>query len=269
MKRLCTTFLLIGLFSSSVIAQEIPTEDLSPKGKWSLGQWDIGLGVVSDHYKEMSLDHLLSFAREPEAMRRDLSNFDAEYVTTTGGAALFGSVSLSPMNYNTGEYNTNQELQLGLTLYTPKEAMVMFKDEMADSSIVFCNLHGELAVGAAYIFKGQLGKRKRWHFYIGGGINTGFTFANEMVLMSGKYFPEGVHPSNQERMEPLVERFEAKSVYYSRFYIPHGFHYQFNQKFMLGLDFRSGAGIQKISGERANYIRKTNAFILAAKFRLN
>ncbi len=265
MKRIITIIFLISCFFDLSFAQN--TAQLQPiiKRKWQPVQLNFGLGVDWNHYNSMSLEQLMIFAKQPEQLQRDLRNLTEEATTITAGLTYAVSVSLAPLNYSNGTYKENQELRLGFAIYSPKEAMVSYKNQELDTSIVFCNLHEELALEGAYMMKGQWGKRKRLHWYIGAGLNFGFTFSNEMMLISGQYFEPGQHPSTQEG--PFdQQRYEAKTVYYSRLYIPYGIHYQISKSWLLGFDFRKGIGMQIIKGEQVNYIKKAGSFHLGAKY---
>ena len=64
------------------------------------------------------------------------------------------------------------------------------------------------------------------------------------------------------------QTYEAKSVRYARAYVPYGLSYDVGRNWLVGLDFKTGVGVQKIEGEKVNYIRKTGAFIIGVKYLL-
>lgn len=260
MKYLYLCGLLIVIASISSTAQ-ISYSANTPTSKWSVRSFNLNLGLDWARYNSMTLDGLMAFAAEPEKMKRNLQGLEEDARTTTGGAALYFSLSLSPLNRSTGIYRKDQELRLGIALYSPKEAMVSYKNENLDTSIVYCNLHSELALEGAYLFKGEWGRR--WQWQIGGGLNTGLTFGNEMVLMSGRYFEEGQHPSEQEQL--AEERYQAKQAYYVRGFIPYGLYFKVSEGFALGLEGRSGRGLQLIEGGRFNVMRKAGALMLGLR----
>lgn len=265
-------FLLLGTFcficaTTEGTAQDSASSQYEEIKKWKVTELNIGLGVGWDTYQSMSLEQLMMFAKNPNQLQRDLSFLTEEVNTSTGGAGFYTSFSLSPYSYKKKRYRNNQELQLGMALYSPKEAMVTYKNEEMDTSIVFCNLHAEAAIEGAYVRKGNWGNRIHWH--IGTGISTGLTFANEMVVISGKYFKPEEHPSTQESSEVNRVQYKAKPVLYTRVYIPFGIHYAIGAKSLLGLSFRTGLGAQMIEGEKARFIKNTGAVILSAKFQLN
>ncbi|NNC86307.1 MAG: hypothetical protein HKN75_09505, partial [Bacteroidia bacterium] len=242
--------LALLFISNNTLAQNLSPKVIGEMSKWKVNQFNFGLGIDSDNYTSMSLTDLLVFAKDPHQMQRDLSMFNEEATTFTAGVALYTSASFSPLNRMTGKYKTDQELQIGIGLHSPKEAMISYKNEQLDSSIVFCNLHGEVTFEAAYL------KRHIWnekfHWYYGLGMNAGTSFGNEMMIISGAYFEPGAHPSTQESEETNVETFQAKHVLYSRVYIPYGLHYQVSNHWTMGLDFRYGIGMQSIQGEKTN-----------------
>ena len=263
MKNFLFTLIAWGLLIAPSIAQTATTLKLVPKPKWKASSLNFGLGVDWDKFESMSLERILVFAKNPERMQRDLQHLSEEATPVTAGVALYASISFSPLNYTTGNYSDNQELQLGIGIHSPKEAMVTYKNEDLDTSIVYCNIHGELTAEAAYVFKGRWGKR--FHWYAGGGVNTGLTFANEMVIISGRYFEPGAHPTTQESYEMNQDHYKAKPVYYTRAYIPYGIHYHVGKKMSIGFDFRTGLGLQMIKGASTNLITNTGSFILGVK----
>ncbi|MEM6965930.1 MAG: hypothetical protein AAF573_14275 [Bacteroidota bacterium] len=258
MKQIATFLFVALFFTTATFAQS----------KWKLNAVNIQLGVNWNEFESMSLDELMIFAKDPEQMHRDLSFMTEEATTITAGGDIKANFSWSPLNRATGTYRTHQELQVGIALHSPKEAMVAYKSETLDTSIVYCNLHSELSLEGAYVWRGQWGKRKRWHWYVGGGMNAGFTWDNEMVLMEGKYFEPGQHPSTQpiDDVAPEPERYEAKSVVYSRIFIPYGLHYQIGKYTTLGLDFRTGRGLQFIGSEKVNWMRRSGGMALGMRF---
>ena len=218
MKKSTLAFILSFLFVSTLsVAQQISPGKIASMKNWKVNQFNFGLGIDGDNFTSMSLEHLLVFAKNPQEMYRDLNDFNEEATTQTYGLALYSSVSFSPLNKMTGKYKTNQEIQLGIGIHSPKEAMVSYKNEQLDSSIVFCNLHGEITLEAAYVKKHIW--NEKFHWYYGVGLNAGSSFNNEMMVISGEYFEPGEHPSTQESLENSVERYKAKHVMYSRIYI--------------------------------------------------
>lgn len=229
--------------------------------KWKAAKVNIGLGIDWAEYRGMAFDELMDFATEAEKMKRDLTAFTEDARTTTGGAALNVSIGLHPLNVQTGTYRNDRELRLGMGLYSEKEAMVSFKNQELDTSIVYCNLHSELALDAAYLFTGRWGKR--WEWLLGMGGNAGFTFDNQMVLMSGHYFEEGAHPSTQENLSE--ERFSARNVYYLRAYLTYGIYYYLLPNTAIGLEGRKGRGLQLLEDEQPKYMRRAGALALGLR----
>jgi|GEM_PF-970657 len=269
MKNLTINFLLIMFLGSQLHAQTavLPTTKTLPK--WKMAHINFGLGIDHAQYNSMSLNDVLAFAKNPEELSRDLSGLSEEVNTQTAGLAIYTSFSFNPLNKKTGTYKTNQELRIGAGMYSPKEAMVSYKDESKDTSIVYCNRHGELGIDGSYRFMGQAGKRKRFHWSVGLGLNAGLTFSNEMIIIQGHYFEPGLHPSTQRTMDTEEVRYEAKPVYYLRPHIPVELHYQLTNKMTMGLNFRPGVGIQKISKGNTNFIPRTGAMIIGFKCLLN
>jgi len=203
-------------------------------------------------------------AKDPSEMQRDLVGFDEEVTTITAGAALYGNVGFAPLDPSTGQYRDDRELQFGIGFHSPKEAMVSYKNQGLDTSIVYCNLQSEITLETAYILKGRWGKKLQW--YAGLGMNGGATFNNKMVLISGQYLEPGEHPSELDHA--IQESYAAKSVLYSRVYVPYGLHYQVSSNWQLGFDFRTGVGAQFIQGEKADFIKKTGALVIGARYKI-
>lgn len=266
MKETYIYLFLIIIFATPIIAQTSST--LPVKKKWQRSEINFGIGVNWNSFESMSLDELLIFAKDPSQLKRDLQGLEEEATPSTAGADLRVSWNFSPINYTDGTYKTNQALQIGLVLNTPKEAMVSYKSKDLDTSIVYCNIHWELGLNAAYLFKGTWGKSDRWHWYIGAGANAGFTFGNNMMLVNGKYFEPGEHPSTQpiDDVSPEPEMYKAKSVYYTRAFIPYGIHYQVGKKILLGLDMSKGIGWQRVGKDHVNYMKKSSGFALGLKY---
>lgn len=248
----------------SISAQMLNPKEISSLKKWKLVQFNFGLGADNDHYNSMSFEHLMAMAKDPTEMQRDLSGLDEEINTMTAGAALYANLGFSPIDHSTGTYRDDRELQLGVGIHFPKEAMVSFKNELMDTSIVYCNLQTEFTLDAAYLFKGRWGKKFQW--YAGLGMNGGASTNNKMILISGKYLAPGEHPSTLDHS--IEETYEAKSVFYSRLYVPYGIHYSINKQWQIGFDFRTGVGAQFIQDERPDFIRKTGAFVIGARYRI-
>lgn len=264
MHKLKSLFLL--LFITTQVNAQFESASHSNQYKWGITKINFGVGVNYDRFQSMSLNDLMTLAVDPSQMHRDLSKLTDETATSTAGAALYYNLNFSPNSNSTKFFNTQSEISIGVSLNSPKEAMVSFKNKDLDTSIVYCSLHGEMALNLAYQRKGKWGKR--WNWYYGLGTNIGATFGNKVLIMSGKYYDEGAHPSTQQSLASNVETFGAKPIIYSRFYIPYGINYQVSPSLSFGLDFRSGLGTQFIKGEKANFIKKTGAWILGFQYHL-
>ncbi len=218
-------------------------------------------GITFDKYNTMSLDQLTQIARQPELMRRDLDGLTEEASTQTAGASLFVNMTFSPHQKSKGTYLDNLEFRLGVGLNSAKESMVSYKNADMDTSLVFCNVNSELILETSYIFKHSFGKRM--FLYFGVGANSSFSVNNEMMIISGKYFSEGEHPSAQEQAGAIT--FEAKPILYSRVFVPWGIHMQASDRVSFGLDFRKGRGLQYTVGEKVNKIANTGAVMIGTR----
>lgn len=247
MKKIYVLCLLSACFFPSSDAQEA----LDAAQKWGINGLQLQLGVDINEYASMSHAQLMGMAKNPSELTVDLSGLEEETRVHTGGGALNigfligkGSPS-SPIESN---------LYTALILHSEKEAMVSFKNQALDTSVVFCNLHSEIALELAYLWSGTWGKR--WNWSIGVGSNVGTTFSNQMILMTGEYFEPGQHPSSQEvsMSEPL--KFEGRKVSYARMFIPFGVHYNLTKNASLGLNFKRGIGWQRVQGDGTHFIRQ-------------
>ena len=239
-----------------------PSDLLAPKLKPT--HLNIGIGIEHDNYNHMSLNQLMMMADNPTEMQRDLQGFSEQIGTVTAGVGLFARVSFAIKSELTGTYRDDREVQIGVALHSPREAMVTYNSVEMDSSIVFCNINSEITLDAAYLFKGNFGQRTHWK--LGIGSTLGGAFDREMILISGRSLGEDEHPSQQDFDETSIEKFKAKPVVYSRLFVPYGVYVDVGKKMQLGFDARTGIGAQFIKGEKVNFINKTGAFILGVKY---
>lgn len=259
MMKLYPLFAAMMLISLNSSAQS----NISDAPKWRLFTMHWTLGVDVNNFKEMSHADLMNLSSEPELLQHDLSIFQEDARTTTGGGMASFRWSLSP---SLSDDAISKEVQMGITYYGEKEAMVSFKNEALDTSLVFCNVHSEIALELAYVFSGVWGTG--WKWYLGMGLNGGTTFQNQMILLEGEYFEPGQHPSNQEvsMSDPVFS--EAKSIRYARAYIPFGLHYHLSPRLSLGLDMRKGFGWQMVPGNKPNFIKTNMQFGLGLSYSL-
>lgn len=229
-----------------------------------ISSFNASLGLDWMKYREMNLNRLLAFAENPRALQQDLTGLTEDVNSTSTGAALLLNVSLTPYNRRTQELNTHREIRIGVQFTSPREAMVAYKDEATDTSIVFCNLHGEIGLDGAYIVKGKLLKRLNGYAGIGSGVSI--TYANEMILLRGKYFEPGEHPMEQEITEENHLTYKAKPAFYTKVFLPMGLYYQINETWELGLDIRAGMGLQFIANETTAFLPGANAFFLGMRY---
>lgn len=253
------------LFATTTVFSQITPYSSGGK-KWQSTNVYVSMGLSFADYGKMSAEGIMRYAQNPEALQKNLSQMDEEVTAYTAGLVLQTGIALSPFKASTQSFLNNQELRIGINLYTDKEAMLSYKNENLDTSIVYCNIHSELALESAYLFKGNLGKKIIW--FVGTGANAGLTFDNEMILMAGRYFGPDEHPSTQESFEENKEIFEARQLYHLRVFIPYGLHFQASNAFSIGLEGRKGIGIQAVNGRANNFMRKTNALALSARFYL-
>ncbi len=238
---------------------QVPTRSLF------FNNYQIALGVDNDHYGSMSLDRMMYFAKYPYQMQRDLSGFTEEINTTAYGMALYVNLGFSPLNKKIGEYRENREVRFGMGFHSPKEAMLSYKDASRDTSIVYCNIQSEITIEGSYIFKGDWGRKWMWRLGFGGSIGT--TFNNSMMLIHGRYYEPGAHPTEQPEEDIETETFRAKNVSYLRAYLIAGISYKLGEKWAMGFEYRRGCGVQLIGGSDPHYLQRTGSFMLGVSKR--
>ncbi len=256
---LFTALLVQAQYSRIVEAQSLPA--------WRWNQIDFGLGAANDHYPSMSLQEMTAFAKNPEEIERDMSMFTEETSTAAFGAVLLFNIGFSPLDKQTLQYRDDRELRIGMGLYSDREAMLTYKNEDLDTSLVYCSLQSEFSLEVAYLFKGTWGKKDRWHWYWGAGMNAATSLSEEMILISGKYFDPELHPSEQPEEQMTMETYAGTAVNYMRMYVPYGIGHNISKNWILGFDFRTGIGVQFIEGRDTNFIKKTGTFTLGVKHR--
>lgn len=265
MKKNIYLFLLLAFCFTTGYTQNLSLSDQLPSPKkWKRTHFYVSLGLDWAKYEEMTADRIIAFADNPDQLEKSIQGMETEVTSSTAGAALQVSVGFSPFNTSQNRFLQDQELRLGISLQSPKEAMLSFKNEQLDTSVVYCNIHSEVALETAYLFKGEWGRR--FHWYIGVGLNGGLTFDNQMIVMSGQYFDPDEHPSTQESLMENRAFHSARRVYNIRAYIPYGIYYQITKGFSLGFEARRGIGWQVLELDESNRMRRAGAFMLSARF---
>ena len=260
---------MIISLSVNAFAQTPSTSSNLTSSKWKVAQFDFGFGFTTDRYNNMSLEHLMEFANSPDELQRDLTGLRPEVSSKTTGGSLLMNISLVKRSLLPGAGTMSkkgEELRLGLGIHSPKEAMISYKNEERDTSIVYCNLQKEITLEAAYLWHWTFGNRDRFVWYIGSGLNTSASYDNEMQLILGQYFEPGLHPSSQESFEENRSVYGAKTVLYARFYVPFGIHMKMGENWSFGFVSKRGFGLQSIVGGSTNYIRRMHSLNLGAKF---
>lgn len=268
MKNRVLTSGKLFLFSALAMLLSFTAQSQTSKvPKFKLTQFDFGISAGSDRFNHMSYDQLMQFAESPENLERDLSGLSPEVSKSAAGLALQMNLGFSPTTSLT-KGKSEQHLNVGVTIQSPRESMVSFKNELMDTSIVYCNLHSEFGMNVSYTWSWTFGKRDRLVWYIGGGVNSGLSFGNEMMVILGQYFEPGAHPSTQPNFEENRTIYTARPVLYNRVYIPYGLHYKVSDKMTIGFDTRRGMGVQKIVNGSSNWIRRSHSIAIGARIQL-
>ena len=236
---------------------------------WDLICFNSALGVETDRFRTMSLDQLMGFAKVSSELERDLDGFESTASTRTSGLGLFIGAGFGRKTppADLSAPTTTSEVQVGVGVHTPREAMVTYRNKDMDTSIVYCNLHSEISLEAAWILKGQWSRFVHWNVGLGG--NCGITVGNRMMVIEGRYLADGEHPSQQQASEMNKHSFGAKQAYFTRVFVPTGVKFRVGPRWQLGMDYRLGMGWQFVPGRTTNVIEFTNAGLIGVKYRFN
>lgn len=268
MKHWALPFLCLAmaapLFSA---AQQAASAAPLPDRTWRMTSLNVGTGVETDRFETMSLQQLMAFAKTSQELQRDLSLFEERVSTTTSGLGLFVMAGFSRPKTMPASTGTTSEVQVGVGLHTPREAMVTYRNKGMDTSIVYCNLQTELSLETAYLLRGEWSRYVHWH--LGLGANGGLTLGNRMVLIEGRYLSDGEHPSQQKAEEMNKHTYGAKQVYYTRVFIPTGIKFRIGPRWQVGMDYRLGVGWQFVPGHATNRIELAGAGIIGARYSFN
>ena len=255
-------YLLLSFFFLGINLSQAQEAISTPN--WKFGVFDFGLGVDQDNYGSMSLNDMLLLAKDPYQMQRDLAGFDEEIHAKAVGASAnfnFGFVKPDLRKLNR---TREKEIRFGVGFHSPREAMITYKNEFTDTSIVYCNIQGEISLDFAYLFKGMWGKRFQYHY--GLGANVASSYNNQMMIIHGKYFGPEEHPSEQEFFEENTEYFDGKAVYFARAFVHAGIGYKFGKRWISGINWRKGVGWQFVEDGNTNFLRGTSSFVLSLKY---
>ncbi len=268
MKHWTRPFLCLALAAQlhTAAQQALPTAPLPATG-WSMTSLNCGTGVETDRFETMSLPQLMAFAKTSQELQRDLSQFDEQVSTTTSGLGLFVMAGFGRTKTAPTTTNTTTEVQVGVGLHTPREAMVTYRNQHMDTSIVYCNLQTEISLETAYLLRGRWSRYVHWH--VGLGANGGLTVGNKMMLIEGRYLADDEHPSQQQAEEMNKHTYGAKQVYYTRLFIPTGVKFRIGPRWQVGMDYRLGVGWQFVPGHDSNRIALTGAGFIGAKYAFN
>lgn len=260
------SLLLFALLGAPIIS--CAQQASAPKA-WGLTCFNSALGVETDRFRTMSLDHLMGFAKTTSELERDLDGFEATVATKTSGLGFFIGAGFGRKTVPTDATapTTTSEVQVGVGIHTPREAMVTYRNKDMDTSIVYCNLQSEISLETAWILKGQWSRFVHWN--VGLGANGGITVGNKMMVIEGRYLADGEHPSRQQAYEMNKHTFGAKQAYYTRIFLPTGVKFRVGPRWQIGMDYRLGMGWQFVPGHGTNVIEFTNAVLLGVKYRLN
>jgi hypothetical protein len=245
----------------SANAQDFYTPEATPSGL-SKGTITFNMGIYTDNFRSVSLEDMMNIAENPEQVERDLSGLEASPRASATGGAFNLNYRFDPNPVNTGSVDT--EVSVGVTVQKEKEAMLSYQNKDIDTSIVYCSIHKEMGIEAAYLLTGTFGDHVFWN--AGVGASGGMTYDNSLLVLTGRYFGPDEHPSSQEEIQ--MESFEAKPMYYGRAYIQHGIGFLAGKHWALGMNFKNGFGVQKIKGGNTNPFTHTSLSMISVGFKL-
>lgn len=264
----CTRIgIMVSLILLSISAKSQNTGNVDKK--WNYSQFDFGMAIDDDEYQNMALDELLLFARTLDQLESELDLFEEEISTSTAGGAVYINQSFNPINRKTGKFLLDREIRIGIGFHGEREAMVSYKNKQLDTSLVFCSLNKAISIQSAYLKRGHWGKQQKWIWLYGIGLGSSISYSNAVMLIPGKYFEEGTHPSSQPSFEENMKSFNGRVVSTNRFYFPIGLNFKPNENWSIGLELRRGLGFQSIFGTGETLqLRKSGSFMISSQFYL-
>ncbi len=188
MKTLYTTLTLL-LTASITFAQETPNP--TPPKMWQINSFGTHVGISSDVYQRMSMDHMRDFATNPSELTLDLDGYTEYAHAVITGVTLGGWITASKFNAASGEYRTNREVQLGANIITGRESAVEYEREEPTAngteyhSVVYCDMESEVNLHGAYLFRTN--RERKWNVFGGIGANIGATFNDAMLIIFNRY----------------------------------------------------------------------------------
>ncbi len=219
------------------------------RSQWKINTVSFGFGLERAYYGRMSLDEMYDLAITPSDLERDLSglNSDARLATANGGFS--SNIGFCRVKYNDNGSYADREIRLGVSIESPQEAMVSYKNEMIDTSIVYCSVQEAFNVGLGYHFKGVLWNRMYWS--VGADASYGRTFNNQLIVLSGDYFGEDEHPSSMNELQR--DDYSAKAVNRARLTLSHEFGVRLGGHFVLGMNYTIGGVAHFVENANTNY----------------
>ena len=216
----------------------------------------------TDNFKAVSLEDMMNLADDPNQVERDLTGLEAAPRLSTTGASAYFNYRFDP-NPKPDNGTINTEISVGGSVVGDKEAMLSYQNKDLDTSIVYCSIHKEVGLEAAFLLTGLLGQHAYWSVGIGG--SGSMTYDNNLLVLSGRYFGPDEHPSNQEGIS--MESYSARPMYFGRVFLQHNIGFLAGKHWMLGMQFRQGVGMQQISGGRSNTFTHSSLGMVSVGYR--
>ncbi len=236
--------------------------------KWKISSFGQQGGMVSDSYKDMSMDWMLEHTKNTSDLDFDNSGYDLDAQTQITGMNVGLNMSIAPYNFGTKEFRQNQEITVSTNLVVGREAMIEYTAQDADEensdyreSTIFCLVEKEFNVSASYIYKKQFGR-----FFGGAGLGASYaqTFGNKMLRINSVQNTTEVFEQNQDS-ETIT--YEANNSEFYRVYIPLRFGIDACERWSFFSELRLGGGQEKIETDEVNRMSFHNSVLFSCQYK--
>lgn len=226
------------------------SEEATPTRSWKFNSVGINYGVIHDRYKEMSLDMMYDFTKNPALLDRNLTGLQEDLYRTSDGLRMGLQATL---RYQSPNASLGHEIRLG-GYYSGREPLISYNngfnaiDEPMGEEIIYCNVVNEYGLDATYIVRKPLGARKIVNVYTGAGVSLGGSFNSQLVVMERSYDDTGFMTSDTDSF------YGAKSSLFSRIQVPVGIQFVVANTVNINIETGLGVGMQSVFGGNSYFI---------------
>ena len=265
MKTILKVFLILApLLPITMQGQSILDDSLNRS--WRFSGVNVGAGIIMDNIRNFSRQKIVAFAENPGLLQRDLQGLTEEVRPQTVGGGISLNFAFTQPGIPEKVFHQDREFRIGMALFFPREAMVTYRDEGLDTTIVFCHIQQEIALEGGYYLANRDEEGNYWR--AGLGANVGITTINDLLVVEGPYLKPGTHPGLLSRSN--VTNYEARFISYGRIFIEGEISNRMrrSKKFFRGFVLRYGNGIQYVPGYGLNWINHTFGIFLNFGYRV-